>query len=95
MSTTAKRFGANLQRLRKELRHTQQDMADILQVSRASYSGWERGINEPSLDLLSTIQTHFRAPMDLMIGDKLAAARGDQWAAFRLSGVRSITQIVP
>jgi transcriptional regulator with XRE-family HTH domain len=92
MSTT--RFARNLARLRTHMRYSQETMAHKLGVPRSTYSAWECGISEPNITILTKIQEELRAPMDLMLGEDLHSLRGDQYAAFRLTGVRNISQTV-
>jgi transcriptional regulator with XRE-family HTH domain len=92
MSTT--RFAQNLARLRKHMGHSQQTMANILGTKTSTYASWEYGTAQPNIQMLELIQDRFRAPMDLMLGEDLHTLRGDQYAAFRLTGVRNISQTV-
>lgn len=43
-------FGNHLRELRKKNGYTQQQMADILNISRSTYTYYETGISEPGLD---------------------------------------------
>ena len=47
--------GEKLQNLRKENNYTQEELADILGVSRQSVSKWEMGISLPSLIFLEPL----------------------------------------
>ena len=50
-----KKTGAFLKELRKEKKLTQEQLAEILQVSNRTVSRWENGANLPDLDLLIQI----------------------------------------
>ena len=48
----SKEFGVHLRELRKEKGYTQQQMADMLNISRSTYTYYEIGKSEPGFDCL-------------------------------------------
>lgn len=65
-------FNEKLQSLRKSKGLTQEELADILYVSRTAISKWESGRGYPSIDSLKDISKFFSVSMDdLLSGEKL------------------------
>ena len=60
--------GANIYRLRKEARLTQDDLASYLGVTKASVSKWETGQSYPDIELLPRIATYFDTTVDKLMG---------------------------
>ncbi|MBX0358951.1 helix-turn-helix domain-containing protein [Halobacillus sp. Nhm2S1] len=54
--------------LRKENRKTQQEMADMLGVTRPAYTAYERGSRKPDYDTLQKIADHFDVTTDYLLG---------------------------
>lgn len=49
---------------RKELGLSQQDIADLLKVTRSAVSGWELGRNEPDLEKIIKLKTILKVNED-------------------------------
>ncbi len=65
-------LGEKLQNLRKSKGLTQEELADILYVSRTAVSKWESGRGYPSIDSLKEISRFFSISLDdLLSGEKL------------------------
>lgn len=64
-------FGEKLSRLRKEANYTQEQLADILGVSRQSISKWESDIAFPETDKLIKIGKLFECSMDYLLNDEV------------------------
>ena len=65
-------FNEKLQQLRKQKNLTQEELAQILFVSRAAVSKWESGRGYPSIDSLKAISKAFNVTIDeLLSGDQL------------------------
>lgn len=60
-------FGSKLMHLRKEKEYTQEDLANILHVSRQTVSKWERGESYPSYDILIAISKEFDISIDELV----------------------------
>ena len=65
-------FHEKLQELRKQKGLTQEELAEVLYVSRAAISKWESGRGYPSIDSLKEISRYFSVTIDdLLSGEKL------------------------
>ena len=65
-------FHEKLQELRKNRGLTQEELAELLYVSRAAISKWESGRGYPSIDSLKEISKYFSVSIDdLLSGEKL------------------------
>lgn len=62
-------FGDKLSKLRKENNYTQEQLADILGVSRQSISKWESNIAYPETDKLIRISELFNCTLDHLLKD--------------------------
>ena len=65
-------FSEKLQELRKKKGLTQEELAEVLYVSRTAVSKWESGRGYPSIDSLKDISKFFSVTIDdLLSGEKL------------------------
>ena len=65
-------FNEKLQELRKQKGLTQEELAEVLFVSRAAISKWESGRGYPNIDSLKAISKFFGVTIDeLLSGDEL------------------------
>ena len=65
-------FNEKLQELRKQKRLTQEELAEVLFVSRTAISKWESGRGYPSIDSLKAIAKFFEVTIDeLLSSDEL------------------------
>ena len=65
-------FNEKLQQLRKNKGLTQEELAEVLYVSRTTISKWELGRGYPSIDSLKDISKFFSVSIDdLLSGEKL------------------------
>ena len=58
----------NLLNIRELYNLTQNDMSEILNVNRATYSKWETGSEIIPLNTLNIISNHFKMSLDYLIG---------------------------
>ncbi len=61
---------------RKELNYTQEQLADILDVSRQSISKWESNIAYPETDKLIVLGKLFNCSMDYLLKDDITEKAG-------------------
>lgn len=61
--------GENIRRLRKERSLTQENLAEILQISPQSVSKWERGEAYPDITMLPAIANCFGVTIDVLLGN--------------------------
>ena len=73
-------FNEKLQELRKQKGLTQEELAEILFVSRTAVSKWESGRGYPNIDSLKAIAKFFQVTVDeLLSGEELLTiAENDQ-----------------
>ena len=71
-------FGEKLSRLRKENNYTQEQLAEMLGVSRQSISKWESDIAYPETDKLIKIGKIFACSMDYLLNEEISERRGEQ-----------------
>lgn len=65
----------NIIRFRKENSMTQEQLAEVLGVTFASVSKWERGVAKPELELIEEMADLFEVSIDTLIGHELNANR--------------------
>ncbi|MBS5934895.1 MAG: helix-turn-helix transcriptional regulator [Clostridiales bacterium] len=61
-------FGERLKELREDQGMTQSDLANMLNISRASISGYETEANDPSIDILIKLADIFNVSLDYLLG---------------------------
>ena len=64
-------LGEKLSRLRRENNYTQEQLADILKVSRQSISKWESDIAYPETDKLIKMGKLFDCSMDYLLNEEV------------------------
>ena len=69
-------LGEKLSKLRKEYNYTQEQLADILGVSRQSISKWESDIAYPETDKLVKMGKLFECSMDYLLNEDIAEKQG-------------------
>ena len=74
-------IGANIARIRKERKLTQEDLASFLGVTKASVSKWETGQSYPDIELLPRIATYFGITIDELVGYEPQMSRREIRAA--------------
>ena len=71
-------LGEKLSKLRKEYNYTQEQLADILGVSRQSISKWESDIAYPETEKLIELGKLFECSMDFLLKEDVAEKQGLQ-----------------
>ena len=61
-------FGPRLKELRTNKKLTQQQLGDIIHVSKVSVSGYENGTRTPDTDTLQSIANYFNVSLDYLVG---------------------------
>lgn len=54
--------------LREDAELSQAELAEALGIAQTTYSGYERGFREPSLDMLCQIADFFHTSTDYLLG---------------------------
>ena len=75
-------LGEKIARQRKELNYTQEQLADILGVSRQSISKWESDIAYPETDKLIELGKLFDCSMDYLLKEEITKKDGVQTSGF-------------
>lgn len=61
-------IGENIKRLRRSRGMTQEQLAEILNISNAAISKWERGDSFPDITMLFPIADYFGVTVDELMG---------------------------
>ena len=69
------KLSEKISELRKSLGMTQEELAEICNVSRQSVSKWEADITLPEMDKLLLLGEIFHVSMDVLLKDELALNR--------------------
>ena len=75
-------LGEKIVKQRKELNYTQEQLADILGVSRQSISKWESNIAYPETDKLIELGKLFDCSMDYLLKEEVTEKSGVQESGF-------------
>lgn len=70
-------IGEKISKLRKENNYTQEQLADILNVSRQSVSKWESNTAYPETDKLIVLARLFECSTDYLLKDECTCKNGD------------------
>ena len=80
--------GYRLKQLRKEHYLSQEELGQILGVSKVSVSGYEKGMRVPSMDVLITMIKLFDVSADYLLGREVNAVCEDEMnMAIKLSSI--------
>ena len=60
-------FNLRLKELRKDFKYSQEEIAELLNVSRQSYSRYELGASEPELGTLVKLADIFNVSLDYLL----------------------------
>lgn len=63
-------FGKNLVKYRKLCGFTQQEIADILNLNRTTYTKYETGVSEPSFEILKKIVAVYGVDVNAILGQE-------------------------
>lgn len=80
-------LGERIQRLRKSKGLSQEQLAQILRVSRQTISKWESDINHPELEKLKEISAYFQVSIDELLGLEVEKRQNNEQS----SSVQAIT----
>lgn len=61
-------FSNVLQKLRKDARLTQDQIADVLGIPKRTYGSWERNERQPDFEMLGKIADYFNVTTDYLLG---------------------------
>ncbi|MCM1145423.1 MAG: helix-turn-helix domain-containing protein [Blautia sp.] len=69
-------FAENLQKIRKEKHLSQEELAEILDVSRQAVSKWEQGTSYPEVDKLLILSRELNLSLDSLMATEIAQGQG-------------------
>ena len=75
-------LGEKITKQRKELNYTQEQLADILEVSRQTISKWESNIAYPETNKLIQLSKIFNCSVDYLLKEELTTANNSQTSGF-------------
>ena len=84
-------LGEKIAKQRKELNYTQEQLADILGVSRQSISKWESDIVYPETEKLIELGKIFDCSMDYLLKEDVMEKDGAQTSIFSEISKKAIT----
>lgn len=70
-------FVEKLKKLRTKRKLSQQEIATAIGIKRTTYTSYERGQNEPSLDMIRTFAIFFGVSADYLLGIEKTANQTD------------------
>lgn len=68
-----KSIGKKLKELRTSCKMTQDDIAELLNMNRTSFSKYENGASNPPLDVLRKLALIFNVPIEYLIHDDIVS----------------------
>lgn len=79
-------FSIRLKSLRTQHKKTQQEMADVLGISRQGYAKYENNLGEPDNSTLARLADYFKVSTDYLLGrtDNIQLTLKDDEAAFQV-----------
>ncbi len=86
-------FNEKLQRLRKEKKFSQEELAEMLDVTRQSVSKWESGQTYPEMDKLLAICKIFNCTLEELTNDEIKEVSSEKKSGFK-SILDSILELV-
>ncbi len=84
-------LGEKITKLRKENNYTQEQLADILGVSRQSVSKWESDIAHPETDKLIKLGKLFKCSMDYLLNGECTDRSGKETSSGSVSFIKEIS----
>lgn len=84
------KFNQKLQKLRKQKKLTQEELAGLLFVSRTAILKWESGRGYPSIDSLKTIAEFFSVSVDELLSEEELADDAEQKDIRKIQHVHSV-----
>lgn len=72
-------IGKNLKILRKRVKRSQEEVATDLNLTRSTYSGYENGVAQPSIDNLVVMSNYFKIPIDDLLKKDLESFSESEW----------------
>lgn len=78
MEVISMSFAENLQKIRKEKHLSQEELAEMLDVSRQAVSKWEQGTGYPEVDKLLILSRELNISLDSLMATEIAQGKADE-----------------
>jgi transcriptional regulator with XRE-family HTH domain len=72
-------IGINLKLIRKRFKKSQEEVASDLNLTRSSYSGYENGVAQPSLEGLISFSEYFKVSIDDLVKKDFQHFKDSDW----------------
>lgn len=72
-------IGSNLKMLRNRLKKSQEEVANDLNLTRSSYSGYENGVAQPNIEILVLLSDYYKVPIDDLVKKDFAKLKDGEW----------------
>ena len=87
-------MGQIIRRLRKERNLTQEELAELLDVSRQAVSKWEMGASYPDMTMIPTLAFLFKVSLDELFDFDVKKATASA-VAFKIKQIITWTVLLP
>lgn len=72
-------IGNNLKMLRKRRKQSQEEVAQLLNLTRSTYSGYENGVAQPNLENLIAFSDFYKVPIDDLVRLDFESFSENEW----------------
>ena len=73
------KIGNNLKLLRNRLKKSQEEVANELNLTRSSYSGYENNVAQPNLEILLQLSDYYKVSIDRLLREDFETIRESEW----------------
>lgn len=73
------KIGTNLKLLRNRLKKSQEEVANELDLTRSSYSGYENNVAQPNIDVLILLSSYYKVSIDDLIKKDFESFSDNDW----------------
>lgn len=74
------KIGSNLKLLRNRLKKSQEEVANELELTRSSYSGYENSVAQPNIDVLMLLSNYYKVSIDDLIKKDFESFSESDWS---------------
>lgn len=72
-------IGNNFKLLRKRIKKSQEEVAQDLNLTRSTYSGYENGVAQPNLESLVAFSDYYKVPIDDLVRKDFESLSESEW----------------
>lgn len=73
------KIGNNLKLLRNRLKKSQEEVANELNLTRSSYSGYENNVAQPNLEILLQLSDYYKVSIDRLVREDFETIKETDW----------------